>query len=136
MTKVSFYLFEKSAERQVTSTCRLCRKILKQTQQKIWIYCPDPSIQQQLDDALWQFDPLSFLPHGIEQPAAPICISAHLPTHRDTILFNFAQEALAEHSKYSHIIEIVENEEAAKVLGREKFKYYRKLGLQPTAYKL
>ncbi len=27
MAKVSFYLFEKSPERQVESTCRLCRKI-------------------------------------------------------------------------------------------------------------
>lgn len=100
------------------------------------MYCPDPDLQHQLDQTLWDFDAQSFLPHGIEQSTAPICISAQLPASSDIIVFNFDQQAIAEHSQYSHIIEIIENDEAAKVIGREKFKYYRTLGLQPKAFKL
>ncbi len=37
---------------------------------------------------------------------------------------------------FSHIIEIIENHEAAKVLGREKFKQYRRLGIEPQTFKL
>ena len=135
MAKISFYLFEKSPERQVESTCRLCRKILRQPA-KIWIYCPDPKIQQQLDERLWSFDPTSFLAHGVEQPDAPICISANLPDSTDWIVFNFNNQPLDRATEFSHIIEIVENDEQAKQIGREKFKAYRTLGIAPQTHKL
>lgn len=135
MAKVSFYLFEKSPERQVESTCRLCRKILRQPA-KIWIHCPDVAIQQELDERLWSFDPQSFLAHGIDQAHAPICISAALPDSTEWIVFNFNNQALDQVNDFSHIIEIVENDEQAKQVGREKFKAYRRLGLAPQTHKL
>ncbi len=135
MTKVSFYLFEKSDELQVESTCRLCRKILRQ-HAKIWLHCPDPALQQQLDEQLWRFDPSSFLPHGIDQPQASICISAQKPKQADWIIFNFNSEALEPDPKFSHIIEIIENNETAKQIGRKKFKQYRSHGLVPNTHKL
>ena len=135
MAKVSFYLFEKSPERQVESTCRLCRKIMRQTA-KIWIFCPDTAVQQQLDDRLWSFDPESFLAHGIDQTEAPICISAQLPDTKEWIVFNFNNHPIEQAEQFSHIIEIVENDEAAKQVGREKFKAYRRLGIAPQTHKL
>ena len=135
MAKVSFYLFEKSPERQVESTCRLCRKILRQPA-KIWIHCPDAAIQQELDERLWSFDPQSFLAHGIDQAHAPICISAALPDSAEWIVFNFNNQALDQVNDFSHIIEIVENNEPAKQIGREKYKAYRRLGIAPQTHKL
>lgn len=135
MAKVSFYLFEKSPERQVESACRLCRKILRKPA-KIWLYCPDQSMQKQLDERLWSFDSSSFLAHGIDQIHAPICISANLPDTAEWIVFNFNNQALDPVTQFSHIIEIIENDEYAKHLGREKFKTYRKLGLAPQTFKL
>ncbi len=136
MAKVSFYLFEKSPERQVESACRLCRKILTQTQQKIWLYCTDLNLQQQLDDLLWSFDASSFIPHGIDQVHAPICISATLPTETNCVVFNFNNQALEQYANFSHIIEIIENNVDAKQTGREKFKKYRQLGIEPHTFKL
>ena len=135
MAKVSFYLFEKSPERQVESACRLCRKILRQPAQ-IWLYCPDVALQQQLDEHLWSFDPTSFIAHGINQTDAPVCISGQLPEQENWIIFNFATEALEPNAKFSHIIEIIENNETAKQIGREKFKHYRRMGIAPQTYKL
>ena len=135
MAKVSFYLFEKSPERQVDSTCRLCRKILRKSA-KIWLYSPDLDMQQQLDERLWSFDPSSFLAHGIDQTHAPICISAVLPESSDWIVFNFNNQAIEQVTQFSHIIEIIENDEHAKHIGREKFKTYRKLGIVPQTFKL
>lgn len=135
MAKVSFYLFEKSPERQVESTCRLCRKILRKSA-KIWLYSPDLDMQQQLDERLWSFDPSSFLAHGIDQIHAPICISAVLPESSDWIVFNFNNQAIEQVTQFSHIIEIIENDEHAKHIGREKFKTYRKLGIVPQTFKL
>lgn len=135
MAKVSFYLFEKSPERQVESACRLCRKILRKSA-KIWLYSPDLDMQQQLDERLWSFDPSSFLAHGIDQTHAPICISAVLPESSDWIVFNFNNQAIEQVTQFSHIIEIIENDEHAKHIGREKFKTYRKLGIVPQTFKL
>lgn len=95
MAKVSFYLFEKSQERQVESACRLCRKILRQPA-RIWLYCPDPSMQQQLDEALWSFDTASFIGHGIDQVNASVCISAELPAELDWLVFNFLTKRLVQ----------------------------------------
>jgi len=135
MAKVSFYLFEKSPERQVDSTCRLCRKILREPQ-RIWLYSADPALQQVLDERLWSFDAGSFIPHGIDAPTAQVCISAQLPTENDWIVFNFNEQALEQFAKFSHIIEIIENHETAKQLGREKYKQYRRLGIEPQTHKL
>ncbi|KJV45259.1 DNA polymerase III subunit chi [Acinetobacter indicus] len=135
MAKVSFYLFEKSPERQVDSTCRLCRKILREPQ-RIWLYSADPALQQALDERLWSFDVGSFIPHGIDAPTAQVCISAQLPTENDWIVFNFNEQALEQFAKFSHIIEIIENHETAKQLGREKYKQYRRLGIEPQTHKL
>ncbi|SEL96388.1 MULTISPECIES: DNA polymerase III subunit chi [unclassified Acinetobacter] len=135
MSKISFYLFEKSPERQVQSACRLCRKILRHPA-KIWIHCPELSIQNELDDLLWSFDPQSFLTHGIDDQSAAICISSKLPETQEWIVFNFHIHALEDPSRFSHIIEIIENNEAAKEIGREKYKTYRKLGISPQTHKL
>ena len=135
MTKVSFYLFEKSNERQVEITCRLCRKILKQSQ-RIWLYVDNLDLQQALDEALWSFDVSSFIPHGIDQEHALLCISSRLPQQADWIVFNFNNQALEQIDKFSHIIEVIENNTMAKQQGREKFKQYRRLGIEPQTFKL
>ena len=86
MTQISFYLFEKSNERQVESACRLTRKILNQ-HAKIWWYCTDSNLQIELDELLWTFDPQSFIPHGIDDIESSVCISAQLPPNHDWIIF-------------------------------------------------
>ncbi|ENX16886.1 hypothetical protein F895_01344 [Acinetobacter sp. CIP 64.2] len=135
MAQISFYLFENSTERQVESACRLCRKILNQHPQ-IWWYCTDADLQTELDELLWRFDPVSFIPHGIDQVTSPVCISAELPPSSDWIVFNFNNHALEQTQDFRHIIEIIENNEAAKQIGREKFKMYRRLGIEARTFKL
>lgn len=135
MAKVSFYLFETSEERQVDSACRLCRKIL-QKHPKIWWYCSGVQLQQMLDERLWEFDPISFIAHGVDQTDAAVCISAKQPLEQGLLVFNFNNHALEQVDHFSHIIEIVENNETAKQIGREKFKMYRRLGIEPRTFKL
>ncbi|CAM4175532.1 DNA polymerase III subunit chi [Acinetobacter pragensis] len=135
MAKVSFYLFEKSPERQVESACRLCRKILRQSE-RIWLLSDDAELRQQLDERLWSFDAAGFIPHGINQQDTPVCISEHLPEQPDWIVFNFNNQALEQYGNFSHIIEIIENNEPAKMIGRKKFKKYRHLGIEPQTFKL
>lgn len=135
MANISFYLFETSQERQANSACRLARKLIKK-QPKLWWLCEDTTLQRELDEQLWQFDPQSFIPHGIDQVDAPVCISAQLPTQSDWFVFNFNTAPLAQADQFSHIIEIVENNETSKQQGREKFKFYRQMGIVPRTFKI
>lgn len=133
--QISFYLFENSTERQVESACRLCRKILNQ-HPKVWWYCNNTEMQNELDEKLWTFDPTSFIPHGIHLENSAVCISEELPSSNDWIVFNFNNHALEQTQEFRHIIEIIENNEIAKQIGREKFKMYRRLGIAPRTFKL
>lgn len=135
MTQVSFYLFEQSTEPQAHSACRLARKILKQAE-KIWWYCPDVTLQTILDDTLWGFDDTSFITHGIDDQTGQVCISSTLPEHGQWIIFNFSLTAINIQDTFKHIIEIIENKEQNKVIGRDKFKHYRQLNIQPRTFKL
>lgn len=135
MTAISFYLFEKSPERQVQSACRLARKLLKTTP-KLWWYCPSKELQQTLDDLLWSFDETSFITHSIDDTTGQVCISSSLPIEDEWIVFNFSENIISLTDTFKHIIEIVENTEASKIIGRDKFKQYRQLGIEPRTFKL
>lgn len=135
MTAISFYLFEKSPERQVQSACRLARKLLKTTP-KLWWYCPSKELQQTLDDLLWSFDETSFITHSIDDTTGQVCISSSLPIEGECIVFNFSENIISLTDTFKHIIEIVENTEASKIIGRDKFKQYRQLGIEPRTFKL
>ncbi|MCF9045751.1 DNA polymerase III subunit chi [Acinetobacter nectaris] len=135
MTAISFYLFEKSPERQVQSACRLARKLLKTTP-KLWWYCPSKELQQTLDDLLWSFDETSFITHSIDDTTGQVCISSSLPIEGEWIIFNFSENIISQTDTFKHIIEIVENTEASKIIGRDKFKQYRQLGIEPRTFKL
>nr|WP_092748312.1 DNA polymerase III subunit chi [Acinetobacter boissieri] len=135
MMQVRFYLFETSTEPQAHSACRLARKIVKNSQ-KLWWYCPNTQQQQQLDELLWSFDPTSFITHGIDCQRGQVCISAQLPTSHEWIVFNFSNQPISELDTVSDIIEIIENNEDAKMIGRDKFKYYRQSKITPKTFKL
>ena len=134
MTQVSFYLFEKSQERQAQIACRLCRKLWQKNQ--MWLFVPEVEQQHALDELLWNFDASSFLAHGIHQPDAPICISGQLPTDAHWMVINLSDAALQQVERFAHVIEIVEQTEAMKQQGREKFKQYRRDGIEPRTFKL
>ncbi len=65
-----------------------------------------------------------------------MCISAHLPEHESWLIFNFENHALEPQDTFEHIIEIVENQESTKIVGRNKFRQYRDWGIQPRTFKL
>lgn len=137
MSKVTFYLIEKPDLRQADLACRLCQQIYQK--HRIWIYFKDTMTCQYLDDQLWQYEVSAFIPHGIEQYDAPICLSSKLPAPGFDVCINFSGQALnvteLPHSDL-HIIEIVGHNEQDKQLSREVFKHYRQLGLEPKIHKI
>lgn len=137
MRKVSFYLIEKKPLRPADLACRLCQQIYKK--HRIWIYCANEEQLQQLNSQLWQTDPVQFIPHGIDQLLAPICLSTQAPNPAFDVCINFSETAVnltqLPHAAL-HIIHIIGNNEPAKQIGRNDFRYYRELGYPPEIHKL
>ena len=137
MPKISFYLIEKTAQRQADIACRLCQKI--QHKHRIWLYFSDEKYCETVDQQLWQFEPTSFIPHGIDQQQAQICLSQQLPNPTFEVCFNLSSEPInlteLPHS-ILHLIEIVSDNPQDKQLAREKFKSYREMGIEPIIHKI
>lgn len=133
-TQVSFYLIQ-NQQRQVDLACRLCRKTLQKERQPVLILCENQEQLETLDALLWQFDPLSFVPHDIDDPTSPICLSCQLPSQFQGLCINLSGQAI-QAAGMQRLLEIVENSETAKAAGRQRFKAYRSMGLEPDTFKV
>lgn len=133
-TQVSFYLIQ-NEQRQADLACRLCRKTLQKERQPMLILCHSTQQLEALDALLWQFDPVSFIPHDVDDPTSPICLSYQLPPQFQGICINLSGQAI-QGAGIQRIVEIVENSEQAKTDGRQRFKAYRSMGLEPDTFKV
>ena len=147
--KISFYLVEKSSQTQTDVVCRLCQQIYHK--HPIWIYCRDAAQAQQLDDQLWTFAPISFVPHLLiddtksttdvahQRSNTPILISCDPPPRDREVCINLTGQALdlteIQHSAL-HLIEIVGHNEQEKILSRQVFKTYRANRIEPAVHKI
>ena len=104
------------------------------------LFTPDRSTLAALDQALWTFSELDFLPHApAGDPLAarsPIVLSddpeAELPHHQ--ILINLAPAAPAHFARFERMFEIISSDDADKAAGRERYRYYQQRGYPLTHF--
>ncbi len=134
MADVGFYLIQSQIP-QVDLACRICRKSIQTAQQPLLVKFDDLDAMQQFDALLWQFDPASFVAHDIDSLHSPICLSLTLPEQFKGDCLNLGQ-AIVDPQRFGRVLEIIENTDAAKAAGRERFKAYRALGIEPVTYQV
>lgn len=134
MAEVGFYLIQQQI-RQVDLACRICRKSIQAAQQPLLVKFDDLDALQQFDALLWQFDATSFVAHDIDDLNSPICLSLTLPEQFSGDCLNLGQAIIDPH-RFQRVLEIVENTDSAKMAGRERFKAYRALGIEPVTYQV
>lgn len=93
-----------------------------------------------LDEIMWDYPAGRFLPHqqGPSPASTPICIDvsgADITPDRKVVI-NLADAAVPEPSRFSRLLEIVPGAEQKRQASREKFREYRKLGLEPAHIKI
>jgi DNA polymerase-3 subunit chi len=93
-----------------------------------------------IDDLLWTFGDRSFLPHELataESPSHPrirVLIGSEPPVHfRDTIV-NVSDTPITDLQAVERVAEFVPADPELKAAARERFKYYRGLGVEPTTH--
>ena len=131
MTTIDFY-FNASDRLQVA--CRLAGKATSQGKRML-IYAPDPEIARKIDQMLWIFPPISFVPHCfIDDPLAgetPVLIASDTEhANGSEILLNLAADCPEFFPRYERLLEIVSQEDEDRRTGRTRYAWYRDRGYQ------
>lgn len=140
---VDFYLLNTLVQEDVYRfTCRLIDKayLLKK---RIYIQVNSHEEGQRLDELLWTFRDISFIPHSylgvnsILDPLLSVNIATNKPCELDAdILFNLSHEVPTYFPEFSRIIEVVSEEKENKNQSRQKYKFYKAQNCQLTMHNI
>jgi DNA polymerase-3 subunit chi len=133
MTEISFHF---NVPDRTGYTCRLLRKALSKGAQVV--VTGAPPLLAQLDRALWEFDPLEFVPHVMPRAGqvlaprlrtTPVWLVADVAQagHHD-VLVNLHDDAPAGFESFGRLIEIVTADGADRAAARERWKHYAARG--------
>ncbi|MBC7575541.1 MAG: DNA polymerase III subunit chi [Herminiimonas sp.] len=136
MTRIDFH---SNVADRIDYVCRLTRKA-RAADCQIVLLAQDKDQRDVLDDALWRFSELDFLPHvHAEHPLAPrtpIVLTdtdaAELPHHQ--VLINLSGATPAHFARFERMFEIISTNEADKAAGRERYAFYKQRGYALTHY--
>lgn len=142
MPTVDFYLLNTSSKQD--SYRFLCRLVEKAYQQQNHAYIHTGSLEeaQYLDDLLWTFRDISFIPHQIGETSNALFLPSILidtdnpKQHTADILFNITQEPPLFFAKFSRIIEVVCEEKEHKIQARKKYKIYKEQNCLLTTHNI
>jgi DNA polymerase-3 subunit chi len=136
MTRIDFH---SNVPNKIAYACRLVRKA-RAANCQIVMFNNDRSQLAALDEALWTFSDLDFLPHVMAgDPLAgqtPIILTdndtADLPHHQ--ILVNLSTDSPGHFARFERMFEIVSADEADKLAGRERYRFYQQRGYPLTHF--
>jgi DNA polymerase III subunit chi len=140
---VDFYLLNTLIQEDVYRfTCRLVDKA-HLLQKKIYIQVNSHEEGQRLDELLWTFRDISFIPHSylgvnsVLDPMLSVNIATNKPNELDAdILFNLSSEVPNYFPEFSRIIEVVSEEKENKSQSRQKYKFYKTQNCQLTMHNI
>lgn len=129
MARVDFYILQgQQAQALFPFACRLMAKAFKKGHQ-IYVQLTNDKDCRYLDDLLWSYDDISFIPHAINHSndisSAPILLGfGDIPKSADDILINLTDIIPTELTQFKRIIEIVPEQEPWKQNSRKKYAAY------------
>lgn len=140
MTRVDFYVLRTSdpQTRRITA-CRLIEKAYRQGH-RIFLRTGSPDESRLFDDLLWTFRQGSFVPHelaGSDASEAPVLIGQELPADapRD-VLVNMDPTLPADFESFERVAELVDQEDAVRLAGRQRYKHYQTQGHELQTHQL
>ena len=131
MTRIDFY-FNVSNKPQVLAD--LVQTALTKRRQ-VTICVADASSAAIISAGLWQHKPESFLPNVLANHAAaaqtPVVIHwQEMALQQDELLINLTPNQPTFFSRFTHLVELVGDDEQDKIAARARFKFYRDRGYE------
>ena len=128
MPRVDFYLLSNESG-MYKFACIMASKAWS-AGNHVYMYTETEDTAKKLDDLLWTFRDISFVPHEIynetENNEAPITIGFgnHFPNHSQ-VMINLDYKIPEFAENFCRIIEIVENNEKKKEIARQRYRQYK-----------
>lgn len=142
MVEVSFYILATAGmQTRFQFACKLIEKAYR-SGSFCYVLTDSEQNNHTLDELLWIFRPTSFVPHQIYQGEMPKFSNTVLIGHQPAplqwqkIILNLSSNPPTDLSNTEKVLEILDNDEQIKVIGRQRFRYYKKLGIEPITHKI
>ncbi len=142
MPEVIFYvLSSESQTERLQFACKLIEKIYRNGQ-FCYVLTDTAQQSQQIDDLLWTFRAGSFVPHEIFQGQSPefdnlvLIGSDTIPEKWLQVVINLSATIPQQFKQCEKILEILDNSEATKQMGRERYRQYKQARLEIITHKL
>lgn len=111
--------------------CKLVEKALAQ-EMHVYIHTDQLSTSTRLDELLWTYSDLSFIPHALtpstEQGLKVLIGHSGEPSEPCELLINLSNEIPSFLERFERMAEVLDQEEAILVAGRKRYQIYRKQG--------
>lgn len=144
MTRVDFYLLNgQDPNERFQLICKLAEKAVG-SQLKVFIHSQCQEELQQLDEKLWDFRPMSFVPHALLSSSVtaqqtmdePVHLSASDPHPSRQLLINLAEEVPSFFSRFERTLEVVNEAPRIQTAGRARYRFYQQRGYPLQHHKL
>jgi DNA polymerase III subunit chi len=140
--RVDFYVLEEpSNPARLKVACRLAEKAYLASQTAL-VWHSDAEELKAFDELLWTFMDGSFVPHevlstGGSANEAPVLLSAGTPpSAKFDVLINLSPDIPSCLSQARRVAEVIDGDKGRRRAGRERFKAYRDLGIQPASHNI
>jgi len=137
MAEISFYILPtQSQQERLLFACKLIEKAYR-SGCFCYVLTDTAGQSQQIDNLLWTFRAGSFIPHQLytgDIPATEQVLIGSLPAPaqwQKTVINLSSQCANAE-----RVLEILDNSEATKAVGIERYRHYKEAGHTLTTHKM
>jgi len=108
---------------------------------KVVVYCEDTRRLASFDRLLWEFAPLSFIPHvSVRHPLAertPVLLTASdadVPASHRQVLVNLGERMPPAFADYARVVELVGTDAQSRQAARVRFRSYREQGYTPLTH--
>lgn len=133
MTRVDFYVLDAGARQsRERLACAIAAKAFGQGY-RVFLYTDEAAEAERLDELLWTFRDVSFLPHARYRSGGPaeepILIGGDEPPPGcSDVLINLTQTVPLFFSRFQRVLEVVDHGDAARAQARDRFRFYRERG--------
>lgn len=132
MTKIDFYVGKTNGlQARLMLACKVVVKAYQQ-QMHTYIHTDSAMTSQRMDDLLWTFNDLLFIPHTLapvrEQNELILIGHDHEPMENCGLLINLSNEVPGFFSRFKRLAEILDQEEPVIHAGRKRYQFYRDRG--------
>lgn len=130
MTEVAFHF---NAPDKLAYACRLLRKAVGSGAKVV--VTAEQDLLRRLDEQLWTFAPLEFIPHcmggadAAVQAMSPLVLTSDASgSHHHDVLVNLGAPVPASFERYERLIEVVSLDEDDRQHARHRWKHYADRG--------